>query len=201
MKNIRTKPNKNNRPLLQSVKSAGILRTEKIGIRNIVNAERQIVINHGLDVPNIDGKTVRPLNFHPYYPIRSNYVIHEGASAFLSATPGHIDCFGQPGDPSSLFAPNPLADELFKVSKPGNDTYVGSMGRIFGDAVLITDTRQHWVVCPRRLTAPTQADDLAASLTTPHLRSKSRWGTGIPDIVFLEEPCADDLIQLTMMFG
>lgn len=145
------------------------------------------------------------MNFHPYYPIRSAYVRHEGKSALLWATPGHIRCAGLPGDPSSLFRANAIADELFRQPKLGNDTYIGSMGSIYGDALLITDVRQHWSVSRHHLVDQSHADDLCSRLTTPHVMS-GRYTTSsgtlsTSSIVFVEEPCAEDLTLLLMMFG
>lgn len=202
---IRTKPNKANRHLLNSLKTARVLYTEKIGIRNIIKAGQDTIVSLGLDIPDAHGFLARPENFHPYYPIRSAYVTHEGKSAFLSATPGHIRCAGRPGDPSTLFSPNQLADTLFRQPKPGNDTYVATMGNNYGDAVLITDVRQHWVVSKDRLTDQSQVEDLCSGLMTPHALS-SRYSTslGTPansSIVFIEEPCEEDLLYLAMKFS
>jgi len=202
---IRTKPNKANRHLLNSLKTARVLYTEKIGIRNIIKAGQDTIVSLGLDIPNAEGFLQRPDNFHPYYPIRSAYVTHEKGSAFLSATPGHIRCAGCPGDPSTLFSPNQIADTLFQQSKPGNDTYVGSMGNIYGDALLITDVRQHWIVANRCLVDQSEANDLCSQLITPYVVSQRyhvpSGSFSIKPIVFVQEPCEEDLIYLAMKFS
>jgi hypothetical protein len=193
----RLNPNPTSRPTLKTLQDSRILGREKIGLRNIIRATTGVVEPFGYD---IDG--VR--NFIQNEPSLSNFrhnarelralVGYDGARAEMLATTSYSSLHGAADDVSSHFPVNSVATGILKQPCTKQCWFDPAIP-IYGDAVLISDKRFHWVL-PKGKTSDVEFADLDAMLTTPRLISRRWWwGTAM---VFLEEPNQSDIFKIML---
>ena len=144
--------------------------------------------------------TVQPLGFNVGFPWNNSnlpnfypgsnsvhaVVQYNGERAELAATLGRTGCDGHILDVSSHFPPNPVATDLLRAAY--------QTATVFGDAVLVTDNRMHWVFRPYKAPAD-EVRDFDMLLTTP--RTLFEDGPG-PWIFFHEEPNQSDIVAFKM---
>ena len=189
------------RATLLELERKGVLRRERIGIRNIIHASTGGVQRVGFDINELHGSLWRNpqlLNFCPAAQFATGWVGYGGARAFLSATQGRAEWEGHPLDLSSHFPVNALATELLNQPCTKNASFSDKVP-ILGDAVLTTDHRQHWILRPyRREYSEDELSFFASMIATPHDLMTSTWR---PSIFFHEEPREIDIIAMKLKWS
>ncbi|MGH1591137.1 hypothetical protein ACRBEV_25640 [Methylobacterium phyllosphaerae] len=198
-KAIRTKPSKSSRATVMELADKGILFGERIGISHIIRAATGRVEEQGFDLYEFNSERERPLNFHPNAPKCSAWVSYGSGRARLTATYGNNRWLGTPYDLSSIFPENCLADQLLRQPDTRDKTGVPLGEKFYGDALLVTDIRQHWILS-RRQAEEGEVEFFNESLSTPRTLCRG-WNKYTPRIFFHEEPNEDDLIFMKLRFG
>jgi hypothetical protein len=198
-KSNRVKPNPASRSALADLNRRGILRREKVGIRNIVRASTGVVESVGLHHYGLYPPSERLPNFHPNAPRVSAWVTYDSGRAEITATPGHRSWAGTPYDLSSIFPLNRIAGELLHQSDTKCSAGIDPGMRFYGDAVLVTDSRMHWVFRNTQAEAE-EIEVFDAMLSTPR-QILTPWQNANPVIFFLEEPNPTDLVALKMRWA
>jgi hypothetical protein len=184
---------------LSYLQKKSVLRREKVGLRNIIRAHTGAVECQGLNVPFYliePSERVRLDNFHPGSIVFSAWVSYKGRRAHIRATSGQPEWINTPCDISSHFPINNLASELLRQPCTKGLQYNLDRLTIYGDSVLITDIRDHWVF--RRYDMDQESFDLTdENLTTPRTTYRKNVA-GHSAIYFHEMPNEDDLFYLKM---
>ncbi len=192
----RLNPNRKSRPTLKSLQEKGIVHRSMIGLRNIIRAAAGVVEPFGYNIGSL-------YDFTRNEPSLSNF--RSGAyraSGLVGYNGGRAEIYATTSDPytrmvavdlSVSFAMNQLATDLLKQPCTKRTDFHPNT-QVFGDAVLITDRRYHWV-----LLKGTSSDDdfmaLDVLLTTPRVVS-TWWGSTV--IIFYEEPNQNDLFTIML---
>lgn len=198
-KAIRTKPSKTSRATVKELETKGILFGEKIGINHIIRAATGQVEEQGFDHYDLNKKRERLANFHPNAPTCSAWVSYGSGRAQLTATYGNNRWLGTPYDLSSIFSENCLADQMLRQPDTREIGGIQSGEKFYGDALLVTDIRQHWTL-HRRQAEEGEIEFFNETLSTPRTLIERRNGYP-PQIFFHEEPNEDDLIFIKLRFG
>ncbi|MBM6583846.1 hypothetical protein ILT44_26965 [Microvirga sp. BT689] len=193
-KSNRLKPDPTSRNVLKELSQKGILSREKVGIRNIMRAETRAFEPVGYSHYWFRDAWERLPNFHPNAPQVTAWVDYNEQRAEITATYGDQGWYGTPYDLSSIFPANELADKLLRQpsTKPGRGMNVGVS--CYGDAVLVTDIRMHWIFSNWKADAE-EIELFDAMLSTPRQILTSGYR---PVIFFHEEPNHVDLVALKM---
>jgi hypothetical protein len=168
-----------------------------IGLRNIIRATTGVVEPFGHDLGGI-------FTFMANEPSLSNFrmrgcrdidglVGYEGGRAKLHATTSYQHDYAKPGDVSTSYPVNNRATEILRQPCTKR-AYFDPNIPVFGDAVLITDRRYHWVL-PKDNSSDDDFAALDALLTTPRTVCARR---GKTVIVFLEEPNQNDIVYIML---
>lgn len=190
-------PHPENRPTLKSLQECGILNREMIGLRNIIRAAIGIVEPFGYSIEGI-------YNLTRNEPSLSNFVSgsrrdvkglvgHAGGRAEIHVTTSYQDTHMTTNDVSMCYPVNQLATDILKQPCT-KQAYFDPDIPAYGDAVLITDRRYHWVL-PKGNSSDADFAAIDVLLTTPRTISR-RWSG--PGIVFLEEPNGNDIFSIML---
>jgi hypothetical protein len=187
----RLNPKKSSRSTLEILQDKRILDRAKVGLRHVVKPDRSVQ-HLGLNIGHPPGNRHMP-NFYPgAAQTYSTVVRYNDQRAELTATLGRPGYKGHILDVSAHFPLNPLATELLRAaSSPASCD-----NEVYGDAILVTDNRMHWVYQPYNV-QPNEVLDLEEQLSTPRTlfdRQSRPW------IFFHEEPNERDLVLLKMHF-
>jgi hypothetical protein len=126
-------------------------------------------------------------------------VTYDKGRAEITATPGHKTWEGTPYDLSSIFPMNMAAGELLRQPDTKCGSGIDPGMRFYGDAVLVTDIRMHWVFSNVRAEAE-EIEVFDAMLSTPR-QMLTPWQNANPIIFFYEEPNQIDLVALKMRWA
>jgi hypothetical protein len=193
----RLNPNPNSRATLAELQGKNILQRQMVGLRHIIRADSGAVEYLGFDVPELYRDNAPPMpNFHPGVPHVAGRVTYNKGRAQISATTGRKGYEGHFLDISKYFPVNELATALLRQPCT-KDAWFDAAVPMYGDAILVTDRRAHWVLNPYRV-KPT-AEDLELCdqlLRSPRTLIQSPYGPG--RIFFHEEPCQHDLVALKL---
>jgi hypothetical protein len=192
-KKSRLNPNKTSRATLKQLQDKGILERMKVGLRHIIKSDG-IVVPLG---PNI-GFPTSDKHMPNFYPgaarTYSAVVTYNGERAELSATLGRQNYEGHVLDVSSHFPCNQLATDLLVASFTSSYLGYEANSTVYGDAVLVTDNRMHWVFRPYGAAAE-DVEDFNELLSTSRKLYKDGNRTWI---FFDEEPNQADIVALKM---
>ncbi len=168
-----------------------------IGLRNIIRATTGVVEPFGHDLGGIyafmaNEPSLSNFRLRGYRDV-DGLVGFEGGRARIHVTTSYPHAYAKPGDVSTSYPVNKRAAEI--LCQPCTKrTYFDPNIPVFGDAILITDRRYHWV-----LAKDNSSDDdfiaLDALLTTPRAVC-TRSGRTV--IVFLEEPNQNDIFSIML---
>lgn len=197
-----TKSNRMNRSAesratLRELERKGVLYRERIGLRHIIRANTGLVEAIGLNVDALHGSVhddpALP-HFKSVWP-REAWVDFDGGRARLMGAQAHPWT-----DPSRLrdCPANSVATALMKQSSTKGSSFYADQ-EVLGDAVLVTDHREHCLLQPncRNCTR----DDLkffGSMLSTPS-SFVERWGRS--SILFHEEPRELDIIAIKLRWS
>jgi hypothetical protein len=190
------KPNPANRSALAELEQKRVLHRERSGLRHIVRAGTQMVEPNGFSHYCFSAAHERLANFHPNAPQVSGWVAYNNGRAEMTATPGTLNWKGTPYDLSSVFPSNTLADDLFRQAGTKSGTGLQPGACFYGDAVLVTDARMHWIFRTWKAELE-EIDTFDAMLSTPRSLIKSQAGD-YAVIFFHEEPNVVDLVSLKL---
>jgi len=195
----RLNPNPESRATLKQLEQRGILRREKVGIRNIIRAATDTVEQVGFDLSELHGDYWRDPtlpNFCPGAVIVSAWVGYNNGRASIAATQGREGWQGHVLDVSTHFPENRLATALLRQDCT-KGSYFNKKLPMHGDAVLVTDVRAHWIFQPScRIATAEDLEVFDGMLVSPRDLIASRWSG--PCIFFHAEPCWQDLIALKL---
>jgi hypothetical protein len=199
-----TKPKSNrmnrcasSRATLRELERKGVLWRDRIGVRHIIRASTGAIERIGLNVDELHG---------PYRgdPTLSNFRTVWQCEAWVGYNGGRARLIGTqvypciPPERLADFPVNHAATELIRQASTKGCTFYPTC-EIVGDAVLVTDHREHCVLQPKR--RDFTADDLAffgSMLATPHSHI-FRWGHYC--ILFHEEPRELDIIAMKLRWS
>jgi hypothetical protein len=195
----RLNPDPKSRSTLKQLSQKGILQRVKTGIRNIIRAGTGELEPAGFSHHYFRNGWEPLPNFHPNAPRLTAWVGYNAGRAEITATYGTEGWQNTPYDLSSIFAANVLATELLRQlgTKCGSGVDLGIS--CYGDAILVTDIRMHWVFSRWKAEAD-EIEMFDAMLSTPRQILKP-WKNGKPVIFFHEEPNYVDLIALKMRWA
>ncbi len=175
---------------LHTLEERTIARRERVGIRNIVKATTGAIIPVGFDIVALNGPSTPIPGFNPY-GLSKAWVDYNGGRACLKAAQPHSwlakALAGLPA--------NQAATALLNHPDTKGSDFDERLP-ILGDALLISDTREHCILQPR--TQPYQLIDMqifSPMLRTPHDIVPCSWK---PWIFFHKEPCASDIFAMNM---
>lgn len=191
----RLNPNPLSRPTLKSLQEAGILRREKIGLRNIIRAGTGAVEPFGFNIGGIydfirDEPSLSNFRTHSRREVRG-LVGYGGGRAEICATSIYPAPRGFTAGLSTHSPINRLATSILKQPCT-KQTFFDPKIPMYGDAVLITDKRFHWVFS-RNQVSDTEIMEFDALLTTPRTLYKRGVTT---TIVFHVEPNQNDIFTI-----
>jgi hypothetical protein len=198
----RLKPDPKSRKVLKELSQKRVLHRDKTGIRNIIRAESGKLEPVGLNHHYFNAGWERLPNFHPNAPRLTGWVGYNKGRAEITATYGHKSdtrWYKTPYDLSSIFAPNVAATELLRQPCTKCGIGVGPDMICYGDAILVTDARMHWVFANRNVNAE-EIEVFDAMLSTPREILRP-WKGSNPVIFFHEEPNYIDLVALKMRWA
>lgn len=196
---IRTKPSRTSRATLQELKCKGVLTSCMVGIRNIIRAATGEVDERGFEFWRLQHDAEQLANFQLGMAQYQAWVSYNGGRAHLSAVTGRSGWRPIQPDFHTRFPVNQIAGQLIQGGEVRGGVNLPEDGLLYGDAVLVTDVRRHWILSCR------QADEgevelFHEGLSTPRSLIKG-WGGRAPDIFFHEEPHETDLFYTKLRFG
>jgi hypothetical protein len=195
----RLKPRPESRQALKQLERKGILHQSKIGLRNIIRADTREIEYCG---HNINGER----DFIKHEPRLSHFgsvgdcvirsIQFSGRAAKVLAMTDKRGSY--PAEPSlgTTLTVNEIATELAKEPCPTLELFFPDRP-MYGDAVLITDNRMHWVLSIYDLPEATLRD-FALMLVTPWEIRSSTW---CPELIFVEEPSPADIMTMQLRWG
>lgn len=195
----RLNPNPESRATLRQLEERGILQREKVGIRNIIRAATDTVEQVGFNLADLYGAVWREPalpNFCPAAVLVSGWVGYNNGRAHITATQGRDGWHGHVLDVSSHFGVNKIATDLLRQDCTKGACFNKTVP-FYGDAVLVTDIRAHWIF--RTSSPDVTAEDVELfndMLVSPRDLLRARWGGAW--IFFHEEPCQTDLVALKL---
>jgi hypothetical protein len=192
----RLNPNPASQPTLKSLHDGGILHREMIGLRNIIRATSGAVEPFGYDIGCVYDfihKEASLSNFRKHARRAHGLVGYNGGRAEILAMTNYRDWHEVRDVLSADFPVNSLATSLLQQPCTKRARFDPKIP-MYGDAVLITDRRYHWVFSKNQAT---EDEILAfdALLTTPRTLHK-RWNH--TSIVFHTEPNQADIFSIKM---
>jgi hypothetical protein len=192
-KKSRLNPNKASRPTLKELEEKRILVREKAGLRYIIRADGAVD-----DAGYSTGYEYDGYNLPNFYPgaerTWGTVVKYQDQRAELTATVGRKLWAGHILDIGTHFPVNHLATQLLAQSRVDNGSKADDGPTVYGDAVLVTDMRMHWLFRPYNVTLE-DLETFDAMLSTPRDLIKSN---GRGHIFFHVEPCQKDLVAFKM---
>jgi hypothetical protein len=192
-KKSRLNPNKTSRTTLKELQKEGILVREKVGLRYIIKADGAVDYI-GYDTGSLYDEPDL-LNFYPGTARTWGTVVrYKDQRAELTATLGRKEWAGHVLDIRTHFPVNHTATQLLAQAYVDSGNNVNDAPTVYGDAVLVTDNRMHWVFRPYNV-AVADLEDFDAMLSTSRELIKS---CGRGHIFFHVEPCQNDLVALKM---
>jgi hypothetical protein len=198
-KKNRLNPRSENRQDLRQLEQSGILCREKIGLRNIIRADTGEIEYCGHNITgeqNFIKQEPRLGHFGSGGECVSRSIHFKGRAARILAM---TDKRGsQPAEPrlGATLPVNELASELLKEPCRTLEFFFPDRP-MYGDAVLITDNRMHWVFSIYGLPED-DLRDFAVMLATPWEIRSSNW---CPELIFLEEPSLADITTMKFRWG
>ena len=195
----RLKPKPENRKALQELEQSGLLYRAKIGLRNIIRADTGKIEYCG---HNITGATdfimQEPCleHFRQAGECVSRAIHFNGRAARIFAMTDKRSSQPTKSSLGATLPVNELATELLKEPCRILEMFYADRP-MFGDAVLITDRRMHWVLSIGGL-PENDLRDFAAMLTTPWHLQPYHWR---PELIFLEEPSLPDIMSMKLRWG
>jgi hypothetical protein len=198
-KQNRLKPKPKNRKALQELEQSGLLYRAKIGLRNIIRADTGKIEYCGHNVTGVTNFIMQEpclQHFRQVGDCVSRSLHFNGRAATIFAMTDKRGCQPTESSLGATLPVNELATELLK--EPCRILEIFYPDRpMFGDAVLITDRRMHWVLSIVGLPED-DLRDFAAMLTTPWHLQPHRWCS---ELIFLEEPSLADIMALKLRWG
>jgi len=194
----RLNPSPNSRATLIELQGKNVLTREVVGLRHLIRASTNTVEYVGFDLPDLYGfhYNCDLPNFHPSVPRVQGRVTYNESRAEIIATTGRAGYQGDRLDVSAYFPINQIATDLLLQPCTKNACFSRSVP-MYGDAILVTDKRMHWVLRPWQVKASDEEIELFdLMLKTP--RDLIREQSGGVWIFFHEEPSQHDLVALKM---
>jgi hypothetical protein len=193
MAKSRLNPNKGSRSTLRQLQDKGVLDRQKVGLRHIIKPEGAVQ-PAGFDVGFPWDQRDLP-NFYPGCDRVHVVTEYNGQRAELLATVGRSGYEDHVLDVSAHFPSNQVATDLLTVAYQ-NRQFGGYRQNdiVYGDAVLTTDNRMHWVFRPYKVPAD-EVRDFDMLLSTP--RTLLDEGNRVW-IFFHEEPHQSDIVAFKM---
>ncbi len=201
-KQNRLNPKPTSRPSLRSLETKGILSRELVGIRNIVRAATASVEPVGFNLHDLHGSCTRDLqNFYPGVCYASGWVGYNGGRAEILATQGRKGYEGHLLDVSRHYPVNDLATNLLSQPCTRNGRYDPDVP-VYGDALLITDRRMHWVFRTwKREASPEEVEMFNNDMLVSPRDLIAGHGGMNPWIFFHQEPCEQDIVALMLRWS
>ena len=192
-KKSRLNPNKGSRSTLKQLKGKRILVREKVGLRYIIKVDGSV------DAAGYDNDCYYDYSNLPnFYPgtdrIWGTVVNYNDQRAELTATLGRKEWAGHILDIATHYPVNHVATQLLAQAHVDRGAIVNDASTVYGDAVLVTDKRMHWVFRPYNIPID-DVEEFNAMLSTPRDLIKSH---GRAHIFFHVEPCQNDLVAFKM---
>jgi hypothetical protein len=198
-KAIRTRPSKTSRGTLWELARKGVLMPSNVGIRNIVRAETGEIEEQGFDLPSLNRvREGLPAGYRFDLAECHAWVGYNGGRAHLTAL--RKSGYRQPhsAESPSALPINVFAGRLIQQPDVRGAFYLPVDGKLYGNAVLVTDVRRHWIFSARKADAE-EIELFHDMLITPKSLITG-WG-GELMIFFHEEPCEADLIFTKLRWG
>ncbi len=197
-----TKANRMNRSAesratLRELERKGVIWRERIGIRNIIRASTGLIEPIGLNIDALHGSyrdDPTLIHFRIRWPSEAWVGFNGGRARLVGVQPYSEAKLGPLSDsPVNTIATNLLRQESTKGSSFYSDQEVR------GDAVLLTDHREHCVLQPSsRNCTPDDLSFFGSMLSTPN-SIVERWGRS--SILFHEEPREHDIIAMKLRWS
>jgi hypothetical protein len=194
----RLKPDPKSRKALKELSQKNILRRERVGIRHIIRAATGELEPVGLSHYWFGKTWTCEPSFCRSAPRLTAWVSYSNQRAELTAS--YVpDGYWTHHDLSSIPPANALSDKLLcqPDTKYMSPQYAGAC--CYGDAVLVTDNRMHWIFSNWKADAE-DIEQFDAMLSTPREVLRP-WGDQHPVIFFHEEPNFVDLVALKMRWA
>ncbi|MBM6582701.1 hypothetical protein ILT44_21075 [Microvirga sp. BT689] len=184
----RLNPNKESRLALKQLQDKKILIRQKVGLRHAIKSDGSV------EFLGYDVGYYHMANFHPGVARAHTVVQYNNARAELTATLGTPGYEGHILDISKHFPQNPLATQLLAAARSKAGFPSSSAPTVYGDAILVTDNRMHWMLHPYRASLE-DIERCHDMLTTPRDLISSRTSACV---FFHEEPNQSDILTLNM---
>ena len=195
---IRTKPSKTSRATLRELEAKGVLTPCMTGLRHFIRAETSVVEQRGFDHWRLGQDPERLPNFELGMMQCQAWVGYDGGRAHLTAVTGRSYGRAIRPDFHVRFPVNQLAGQLIQSPGVRGADSLPDDGLLYGDAVLVTDMRRHWILSCRNAEEG-EVEILADGMVTPRTLIK---GFGVaPDILFHQEPAESDLIFIKLRWS
>jgi hypothetical protein len=169
-----------------------LLTREKVGLRHIIKTDGTVQYV-GYDIGFTWDNRELP-NFYPGVQQTDCVVQYNNQRADLSATIGRMGWEGHVLDVGTHFPPNPLATKLLNPVQASAVVASRPLPIVYGDAVLVTDNRMHWVFRPYHVSI----EDVEAFNDTLLTPRDLIIGTYRATIFFHTEPNQNDLMAFMM---
>jgi hypothetical protein len=160
------KPDPKSRKVLKDLSEKGILRREKVGIRNIMHAGTGVLEPVGYSHYWFRGSSERLPSFHPNAPRVAAWMDYNKQRAEITATYGHKDWSSSAYDLSSIFPANSLADMLLQQPGMRSGSDMAAKVSCNGDAILVIDAQMYWTFSNSKADAE-EIELFDAMLSTP----------------------------------
>ncbi|WP_139219005.1 hypothetical protein [Bosea sp. CRIB-10] len=185
------------RATLRELERKNILCRERIGVRHVIRANTGLIEAIGLNVDALHGSVRDDPTFEHFKFVwpREAWVEFNGGRARLTGVQAHSWI-----DPSRLrdVPVNRGATELVRKSSTKGNTFDADAD-VLGDAILVTDHREHCVLQPScRNCTPDDLSFFGSMLSTPNSLLE-RWGRSY--ILFHEEPREHDIIAIKLRWS
>jgi hypothetical protein len=167
-----------------------------MGLRNIIRAATGVVEPFGYDTGSLYAFTRSEpslSNFRSSGRWIEGLVGYNGGRAEIHATTSNPQAHMVAGDISVSFAINRRATDLLKQPCTKRTAFNPDIP-VYGDAILITDRRYHWIL-PKGTSSDDDFMALDVLLTTPRIVSRRYGRTGI---IFYEEPNQNDIFTVML---
>jgi hypothetical protein len=190
-KRSRLNPNKDSQSVLKQLKKQSILVRRKVGLRHVIKTDgtvEYVGYNIGYDRNNRHMPNFYPGVFHTRAVVQYN-----DERAELEATLGHPGWEAHPLYVGDRFPLNLLATQLYAARFDAR-CQLRNLPTIYGDAVLITDNRMHWLFRPNDISIE-DVERTNDMLSTPRDLIKD---AGSAHIFFHTEPNQQDIFTLKM---
>jgi hypothetical protein len=190
----RLNPNKGSRQALKQLEDKGILSRQKVGLRHIIKADSTVhFVGHDI---GFEWHNREIPNFYPGVERSHDVVLYNNQRAELTTTLGRPEWEGHLLDVATHFPANLLATQLMNAARAANGHLSSDTRIAYGDAVLVTDNRMHWIL--RSNQNQTSIEDVEMfndTLSTPRHLLKQY---GHAQIFFYTEPSQTDIVAIKL---